>query len=183
MAERKSERGHKTVTIIDFEACSLGSASYPIEVGVALAPRADQPLHVWSTLTSPHSSWSPGVWDVRAERIHGIAQSTLENGLSATATMLKLNALLGPLGTVYCDGGDFDRFWFERLCRAAPLITPEFQLHDVSKLFVGDQRALSCMNEALDRSPPPHRAGPDAARLCQATYDALASSSLSLLAT
>lgn len=164
------------IAVIDFEACSLGSGSYPIEVGVALVPNTDQPLHVWSTLIQPHSSWSSTAWDARAERIHGIPQLALSEGLSPSATLLKLNELLKPIGTALCDGGDFDRFWFERLCRAAPLIKPEFQLGHISELLIGDEQMRARLDDALALTRPPHRAGPDAARLCQALCDAGAGS-------
>lgn len=156
------------LAVIDFEASGLGSDSYPIEVGVALARAPGAVVESWSTLIRPHPTWAGAKWDGKAERVHGIPLAALADGLTPAATLTRLNALLGPIGHAWCDGGGYDQHWFERLCKAAPLVKPAFVLWDIAGLFVLDRRAHNRFADAIARTEPPHRAGPDAARVCGA---------------
>ena len=157
------------LAVIDFEASGLGSESYPIEVGVAIARTPADEVETWSTLIRPHPTWRErGSWERKAQAVHGIAPEMLAEGMEPAAVLSRLNDLLGSIGHAWCDGGGFDQFWFERLCKGAPLVKPAFVLWDVKGLFVLDRRAHNRFAEALAGSEAPHRAGADAVRICRA---------------
>lgn len=156
------------LVILDFEASSLGSESYPIEVGIALASNPDGPVHAWSSLIQPIRDWTfCGDWDSAAENVHHIPSSLLATGQLPFSLAKALNAMIGPLGYAYCDGGHYDGFWLERLFKAAG-IEPAFALWDLARLFVCNRMLFRRFGKILDESTAPHRAGPDAARLCGA---------------
>lgn len=98
--------------IIDIEASGLGSSSYPIEVGVALADGEK-----FCQLIVPIDSWSH--WDKDAERIHRITKQNLqENGNSVTTVVDTLNMLLKDK-VLYTDGWVVDKPWLTLLFDAA----------------------------------------------------------------
>jgi hypothetical protein len=154
--------------VIDFEATALTNQSYPIEVGIAIAERSRGPMQTWSLLIKPAPAWDMAThWDPDAERLHGISRWDLRSGATARHAMEKLNALIGPIGHAWCDGGDYDRRWLAILADAAGA-HPRFELRDVLVGLESDQLLQSRYREALASSRPPHRAGPDAARICAA---------------
>ena len=158
------------LAVLDFEASSLDPSSYPIEVGVAVARTADAQIETWSTLIRPHPSWREGGdWGPQAQAVHGITPAMLAEGMDPEAVLTRLNQLLETLGHAWVDGGRYDLHWFQRLCEAAPAVRPAFHLRDLSGLFVLDRRAHNRFADALAAAgEPPHRAGPDAARVCAA---------------
>lgn len=159
-----------TVATLDFEASSLGSSGYPIEVGLSTVT-IDGLVSTWSVLIQSHPSWDVGSgWESKAERVHGISAAALTNGMRPAAVLAHLNMLLVAHGEVWCDGGDYDRFWFERLCKAAPLVKPTFALRDLSELDMSLDERTSLV-ELLSTSTPEHRAGADAERLCRALLE------------
>jgi hypothetical protein len=154
--------------VLDFEASSLSDDSYPIEVGVALALNSDGPIRVWSSLIQPCREWtSRHDWDTAAERVHHIPASLLATGQTPSEVAKALNAIIGPVGHAYCDGGHYDGFWLERLFKAAR-IEPAFALWDLARLFLLNRTLFRRFGAILDQSAAPHRAGADAARLCAA---------------
>ncbi len=154
--------------VLDFEASSLSEKSYPIEVGVAVALAADGPIYVWSSLIRPDRSWSFGEdWDPAAEGVHNIPAELLATGQSPSEVATALNAIIGPVGPAYCDGGYYDGFWLERLYKAAR-VEPKFSLWDMSRLFLLDRMLFRRFGAILAEGMAPHRAGADAARLCAA---------------
>ena len=154
--------------VLDFEASSLSDDSYPIEVGVALALNSDGPIRVWSSLIQPCREWtSHHDWDPAAERVHHIPASLLATGQTPSEVAKALNAIIGPVGQAYCDGGHYDGFWLERLFKAAR-IEPTFALWDLARLFLLNRTLFRRFGAILDQSAAPHRAGADAARLCAA---------------
>lgn len=162
------------LAVIDFEASSLGSDSYPIEVGVAIATGRQADIASWSALIKPSPEWkSANAWDRRSEQVHGIRQSQLDEGLQPAEALARLNELLTPIGTVWCDGGQYDRFWFDRLCKAAPLVRPAFKLWDIVGLFALDRAAHNRFANHIAQTEAPHRAGPDAVRICKAIVTSL----------
>lgn len=171
MHDAAGARGYQMplpLILLDFEASSLGRRSYPIEVGVALAIGESGPILYWSTLIKPASAWTrSGDWDPAAERVHGIAPHELGTGMSVQDTAQALNRACGPIGHAFCDGGEYDAMWLERLFAAAGC-SPEFQLHDLTSLFVTDRTLHRRFVDILAGTAPPHRAGDDAARLCLA---------------
>ena len=96
------------LNFIDVEASGLGSGSYPIEVGVALA---DGSTHC--TLISPPNDWTH--WDESAEELHGISrESLLLSGRAPIDVAMMLNELLDNK-TVYSDAWGNDACWLARL--------------------------------------------------------------------
>jgi hypothetical protein len=161
------------LVLIDFEASSLSTESYPIEVGVAIATGPDEPIETWSSLIKPDKAWlAGGDWDPDAQKVHHITAASLNGGLSANEVALHLNRLLGPVGHAYCDGGHYDGFWLKQLYKAAG-IAPAFALWDIAGLFMLERHLFRSFGAILAESVAPHRAGPDAARLCAALVKVL----------
>jgi hypothetical protein len=154
--------------LLDFEASSLSDSSFPIEVGVAVAPTAQGPIHVWSSLIKPDRNWTASDdWDPAAEAVHHIPWADLVQGQSPRDVALALNSIIGPVGHAYCDGGYYDGMWMERLFKAAK-IAPAFALWDMARLFLLDRGLYRRVCALLAENVAPHRAGDDAARLCGA---------------
>lgn len=154
--------------VVDFEATSLTHQSYPIEVGLAIAPDGHLPIRSWSTLIGPDPAWDvASQWDPDAERLHGISRWDLRSGAAVSDVMAGLNELVGPIGHAWCDGGDYDRHWLATLSSAAG-VQPSFELRDIKAGFGSDQLFTSRYRDVISRSVPPHRAGPDAERICAA---------------
>jgi hypothetical protein len=98
--------------IIDLEASGLASNSYPIEVGLALAPGQR-----FCALIKPADEWEH--WDQQAESVHGISRDVLaKKGRSVTEIATELNQLLSNR-TVYSDAWGVDSSWVTTLFAAA----------------------------------------------------------------
>ena len=98
--------------IIDLEASGLASNSYPIEVGLALAPGQR-----YCTLIKPLDSWDH--WDQQAESVHGISREVLyRKGRPVTEVAAKLNGILDNR-IVYSDAWGVDNSWVTTLFAAA----------------------------------------------------------------
>lgn len=165
---------------IDFEASSLEMNSYPIEVGVAVAKEAGGAIDVWSALIRPEPEWcAADAWDLASERIHRISRRQLSTGMAPVDVLNELNRRLSSINYVWCGDGKYDPFWFGRLRQAAPQVCPSFALHDVKGLVACDRRTHNRFADAIAASEAPHRAGPDAERLCRAIMRTFANSSIS----
>lgn len=98
--------------IIDLEASGLASNSYPIEVGLALAPGTR-----FCALIKPAEEWTH--WDQQAESVHGISRDILQKkGRSVTRVAAELNQLLNDK-IVYSDAWGVDSSWVTTLYAAA----------------------------------------------------------------
>lgn len=160
------------LVVIDFEGSALTLESYPIEVGIARVEDEACPVVFWSSLIAPAPSWDlQSQWDPDAQRVHGITPWQLRDGADPAHVMRELNRRTKDGGTVWCDGGHYDTYWLQTLAAAAG-IQPEFELGDIGQLLVQHPAAKSAFDRALQRSTPPHRAGPDAHRLCSALAQA-----------
>ncbi|MFG1243882.1 hypothetical protein V5F31_16020 [Xanthobacter sp. V7C-4] len=156
------------VRTIDFEASSLEDGSYPIEVGVAVWPREDDPITVWSTLIRPTDDWRRfGHWSLASRKVHGIAMSELAGGAQPAEVAKALNETLGD-GFVWCDGGAYDAHWLRTLFGAAG-IRPSFILGNWAGLLrTLPERCRQRAMAAVEEAPPRHRAGADAEQLLRA---------------
>ena len=161
---------------IDFEASALTLQSYPIEVGIAIAHSLTGAIDVWSSLIEPDASWALAEqWDPDAEKIHGISRRELREGMSAMAVMTILNDLAPDGAQAWCDGGHYDAHWLAVL-EAAAERSATFKLSDLGPVIRADPDRYPQFISVMSRSKPPHRAGPDAKRLCSAlreTYPVL----------
>ena len=125
---------------VDVEASGLGSGSYPIEVGVALADGSRN-----CTLICPLYEWEH--WDGQAEALHGITREILlVNGRSALKVALMLNEWLGDT-VVYSDAWGNDSCWLAKLYQAAG-VRQRFQVESTVTLLTEQQ--LEHWHEAKD---------------------------------
>ena len=98
--------------IIDVEASGFGSASYPIEIGVALNDGQK-----FCTLILPAPDWTH--WDEEAEKVHQVSREILEAyGKPIHEVADQLNDMLAGL-TLYSDGWVVDKPWLTTLFHAA----------------------------------------------------------------
>jgi hypothetical protein len=178
MTIRAPEREPPPV-FLDFEASSLASASYPIEVAWSLPDGA-----IESHLISPASidRWTD--WSAQAERLHGISLAQLlAEGQSPAWICRRLNEpLAGQI--VYTDAPDYDGAWLDELFSACRGGRPSFTLASADELLVGmlaprfasradAVRELAAMKgEVRRRLPQRHRARRDVDYLVQLWHDA-----------
>lgn len=156
------------LVVIDFEATALTLKSYPIEVGIARIEDEELPIVSWSALIAPAPTWDlKSQWDPDAQRVHGITPWQLRQGCDPADVMRELNGQTRNGGPVLCDGGPYDRHWLQTLSAAAG-VAPTFKLGDIDQLLIQHPIAKAAFRRELERSSPPHRAGPDAHRLCSA---------------
>jgi len=150
--------------IIDLEASSLHSNSYPIEVGVVLHSGER-----YCALIRPDDSWQD--WDKEAEDVHHITKKLLqEHGKSIEMVADELNTLLGNQ-TVYSDGWVVDDSWVKKLFYTAKK-SPTFTVSTIELILTEKQMEIwhKTQNNLLkDHEEERHRASFDAA-LIQKTY-------------
>ncbi|MEY8095963.1 hypothetical protein AB9F29_00900 [Falsihalocynthiibacter sp. S25ZX9] len=130
-------------------------------------------MQTWSTLIQPAADWELSDWSPQSAAVHGIALEELEG---APVAYRVVGDLLESLGNrvLVSDAPEFETRWLTRLMKAGAQATvPNVEdYHRVSSAsFSG--LALDMLYEALERSPAPHRAGPDSARLAHAWRKAL----------
>jgi hypothetical protein len=98
--------------IIDVEASGFGSASYPIEIGLAL-----EQGERFCTLIRPPDQWAH--WDERAQAVHGISREVLfSHGLGVVEVASELNRRLENK-FVFSDAWAVDNAWVIKLFAAA----------------------------------------------------------------
>ena len=156
---------------LDFEASSLSQESWPIEV--VLSWLAGGEVRTWSTLIRPAADWKLSDWAPQSAAVHGIALEELDDAPAAHRVAGDLLECLGGKVLV-SDAPEFETRWLIRLMKAGAQATvPNVEdYHRVSSAsFSG--LALDMLYEALERSPAPHRAGPDSARLAHAWRKAM----------
>ncbi len=112
--------------LLDIEASSLASASYPIEVAWALSDGGIE-SHLISPASVPH--WTD--WHPQAERLHGIRRELLlAEGKSPAWVCTRMNEQLAGL-TVFSDAPAYDEAWLQALF-AATWKRPSFRLSPIS---------------------------------------------------
>jgi DNA polymerase III subunit epsilon len=154
-----------SLIFIDFEASSLSSQSYPIEVGCAWI-EDDRVVQV-SDLIRPDIDWEPD-WSHKSAAVHGIRRDALEQAEPAFKVAPRYAELLAGR-TVVCDAPGYDGHWLGRLLELLPQ-SPLPKLIDFDALV---HVALSHEGQRtvyahLAATSSQHRAGADAARLAAA---------------
>jgi hypothetical protein len=120
---------------IDFEASSLSSESYPIEVAWN-----SEDGSIESHLISPEGQKDWQDWSQAAENVHRIERGELlSSGKSPRWIVGRMNLVLAGR-TVDSDAPRFDGFWLSRLIEASGVQTQSFNLGDAEALF----RELIC---------------------------------------
>ena len=159
------------IAFLDFEASSLGSGSFPIEVGWAV-DGGEAETH----LIQPAPGWTG--WSAAAERLHGIPQARLlaEGEPHGDVARRVAEALGGTDMVVASDNPAFEQFWLERLMAAAWRPAP-FAVLPAARLYATEAgRTISAgvtaeavlavvtgaMRAERTRQRVRHRAGPDA---------------------
>jgi DNA polymerase III subunit epsilon len=154
-----------SLIFIDFEASSLSSQSYPIEIGCAWIEH-DSVVQA-SDLIRPDPTWPPD-WSHESAAVHGIRRGALEHAEPAIVIAGRFVPLLTGR-TIVCDAPEFDGRWLGRLVELLPQ-PPVMRVIDFDALL---HLALSHEGQRsayahLAVTSSPHRAGADAARLAAA---------------
>jgi len=144
------------IAVIDFEASALDPASYPIEVGIASFSMPGTAVHGWSTLIRPEPEWSKLGWDPDAQKIHGITQRNLLEGMAPKDAADVLDTLLAPIGVAWCDGGHYDELWLHMLYEAAGR-RPAFTLHHLPELLATVPDWTGRYRDCIMQAKAPHR--------------------------
>jgi hypothetical protein len=153
-----------TPNIIDVEASSFGSHSYPIEVGIVLRNGER-----YCSLILPDDSWTD--WDESAEEVHHISRATLiKHGKPIEVVTEELNQFLQQQ-TVYTDGWVVDDPWIKKLFYTANK-SPTFYVSPLELILTEPQMEIwhQTKDKLIEGSEDKrHRASFDAA-LIQKTY-------------
>ncbi len=121
------------IAFIDFEASSLSSSSYPIEVGWVFEDGTGE-----SHLIRPEATWTD--WDLVAEEVHGISRATLAaDGIPAADVARRLLAAIGSC-EIYSDADKADQYWLNVLLAAAGLLP--VPVREVYGAYAGAVRPL-----------------------------------------
>ncbi|HXG68392.1 MAG TPA: hypothetical protein VNO70_25075 [Blastocatellia bacterium] len=161
-------------TFLDFEASSLSSASYPIEVAWNLEDGS-----IEDYLISPQHVQTWTDWDPEAEKVHGISrEELLLHGKPPSFICARMNQqLTGKV--VYTDAPLFDGAWLSRLFSACGDRKPGFELRHIDELLVkmicpeiagrtyGLIKIDALKQEARRQKPRQHRAAWDVEYLIQ----------------
>lgn len=111
------------LVFLDFEASSLGSRSWPIEVAWVFEDGRSE-----SHLIAPLPEWTD--WDPRAEAVHGIPHALLlSDGEDALAVAQRMMTELAG-HRLFVSAPSWDGQWLSRLLRAAGLERHALRLED-----------------------------------------------------
>ncbi|GAA6149137.1 hypothetical protein NBRC116586_21990 [Pseudooceanicola nitratireducens] len=168
--EKKAAMSHYAV--IDFEASSLSSDSWPIEIGLSWLDEGQ--VRTWSSLMRPSRSWSLDDWSDESAAVHRIPIEIVHAAPCVDVVAARFFEVLGTRQLV-SDAPVFETHWLTRMTEAAdqPAKGPVLDFHRVSFAnFSG--LALDLLYETIERKVVPHRAGPDSARLVAGWRRALA---------
>jgi hypothetical protein len=112
----------------DFEASSLSSDSYPIEVAWNIGQDIE------SHLINPYciESWTD--WDPVAQAVHGLSRNYLStHGEHPTSVAERMNQVLSGQ-SIYFDGMPHDQWWMDELFAAAE-IKRQFKVSDAQSVI------------------------------------------------
>lgn len=157
----------RPLLFLDFEASSLSPGSWPIEIGYAWI--AGDRVETRSALIAPRMDWALSDWSERAAEVHGIRFSEVLAGRPAEEIAGETEAFAGY--AVVSDNPAREQMWLDRLRagRAARIEVGALRRAVSARL---SDRAADALALRLLRNAAPHRAGPDAARLANAWFDA-----------
>jgi hypothetical protein len=158
-----SELCERPLLFLDFEASSLGAASWPVEIGYAWIEGGR--LRSRATLIAPRTDWLLDDWSPVAARVHGIPLAAVLAGAPAEAVAAETDAF--SAFEAVSENPSWDQRWLDRL-RAGR--QPRIEVRPLRTALRArlDDSAASAVAQALFRSDAPHRAGPDAERLGRA---------------
>lgn len=120
-----------TPVFLDFEASSLASGSYPIEVAWS-----DADACIESHLISPAGITTWTDWSSSAQQLHGLTrEQLLTSGKSPMWVARRMNEQLSGQ-MAYTDNPDYDGFWLEQLFKKTNGLKPAFSLGHVDDLLM-----------------------------------------------
>ena len=163
----------KSLIFIDFEASSLSSESWPIEVGIAQVK--DRRVVVESKLVRPHETWSLDDWSDESAAVHNIPFSELETAMPADEVAHCLIERVGD-NILVSDCPEFDQRWLDRLLSTVNE-APELEIQDFDRIawiaFSREEGVLAPgqigrVYKTKTNRGTTHRAGADAADLAYA---------------
>jgi len=104
------------IAVIDLEASSLGSASYPTEIGWALLNDDGTISTSGACLIRPAAKWTTftNAWSAASERLTGITRDMCQRRWK---TRPHASVRTGQFRAVFSDGRD----WVSALARALPI--------------------------------------------------------------
>jgi hypothetical protein len=159
----------RRIAFIDLEASGLGSASFPTEIGWAIADE-DGSVESGSVLIRPPAKWTMygNAWSPASEHLTGITRAMLDlDGLPPHRALKRFLDAVGDRD-LFSDEPGYDAHWLSMLMDAAPCSLGGQKLGDVKKLI--EQMGLTI--EFV--GSPTHRAEADARRLALAFARAIA---------
>lgn len=120
MTERQKER-----VFIDFEASSLSSRSWPIEIGLSwldgMKVRSD------SRLILPRPNWDLDDWEPAAEEVHNISLDEVRAiGHDSDEVVAWLHETAGD-ADLLSDAPEFDQHWLDQLLSGAGPTIKDFE--------------------------------------------------------
>jgi hypothetical protein len=122
----------KLPSFLDFEASSLTSDSYPIEVAWSLADGS-----VESHLISPAGIDTWEDWSLISQQVHGITrEELLGHGKTPAWVCARMNEQLAGQA-VYTDNPAYDRMWLGKLFSVVKGSSLRFRLGFVDELLFG----------------------------------------------
>jgi hypothetical protein len=160
-----------SIIFIDFEASSLSTETWPIEIGLAWIDPAGR-LQAEGRLIRPDAGWPQDDWSAESQRVHGIARTELDNADPAAEVARWAVRTIGH-ATLVSDAPVHDQVWLDRLTGTIGG-DPALRIEDFDRAartwFVGDpvNHALVALYDELRRHPTPHRAAADARNLARA---------------
>lgn len=154
---------------VDFEASSLSSVSWPIEVGISWLENGKVVAH--SRLIKPRPEWPKEDWNQESADVHGIPKSELEAAEPADEVSQWFLETLGNRVPV-SDAPEFDQRWMDRLLGVPGPIIDDFDRLLWAAFSKQDGKVapgrLHHAYKNLQSRKTVHRAGDDAANLCYA---------------
>ena len=156
---------------IDLEASSLGSASFPTEIGWAIV-REDGSIDSGACLIRPPAKWIiySNAWSAVSEGLTGITKEMLDrDGLPPRDAIRRFLEAVADR-ELYSDEPDYDTHWLSMLADAAGIALGARTISDVTLLIA--EGVASRIHSSLDDDTPRHRAEPDARRLALAVVSA-----------
>lgn len=136
------------IYFLDFEASSLDSDSYPIEIGWVGEDGQGE-----SHLIQPHWSWCG--WSKQSEAVHHITQDMLEDGTPPDVVARRTHAVLANAAIIVSDQPSFERYWLDMLLKV--IGAPPLRITNIHALIGQEMRRVLTGIEAAPNSREWHR--------------------------
>ena len=148
---------------VDLEASSLGSGSFPTEIGWATIQEGK--IRSGASLITPAAKWlrSSTAWNPASQRLTGITKEMLDRQGSPPREAMRRFLAAVRERLVLSDEPDFDAFWLGQLAEAADV--DPIKLADAKSTIIEVARNGQTFGDIAKEFPVRHRAEADARRL------------------